>query len=261
MKSILSAVLILLSVCAFGQGNSWGINMSVGSTRPKISNLGKMLVSDPKYTGYSFEDDKYRWANWDINFGIQYEAKTNLDKLLVCWLPEFGLSLSSAQFSDNIIRKDVKYQDSLGLKYEMNFNYDYFMINPLSGRFGYSTKGNDKAVAGNWQGFIELSMPYYINISNSNLTYTSNVKNNADEDLIVESELKKYLLGENYLGFKFGIGGMIHFSENIALTLRGSRTIGFKDVIATQSNPHGFINNTNSRNSWQASIGISIYFY
>jgi hypothetical protein len=266
MKSILLAVLILLSVCAFGQvknEDSWGIHFGVGSTNSMISGLDKMLVSDPRYKGYSFEKDKYRWSNWDFNFGLQYEAKApdKFEKLLVCWLPEVGISLATAQFKDKPIHRDLTYQDSLGLKYEMNYNYDYFIINPLSGRFGFKKRGNDKAEKWDWAAFLELSMPYHINISNTNLTYTSNVKNNAEEDLVVESELKKYLIGSNYFSFRFGAGGMLHFGENIALTLRGSRTLGFRDVIDTQANAHGFINNTNKRTTWNGSIGIAIYFY
>lgn len=266
MKSILSAVLILLSVCAFGQPkteDSWGIHFNFGATNQRISGLDKLLVSDPKYKDYKFDVDKSRWANWDFNFGLQYEAKApeNFQKLLVCWLPEVGISLATAQFKEKPIHRDLKYQDSLGLKYEMNYNYDYFIINPLSGRFGIKSRGNDKADKWDWAGFIEFSMPYHINISNTNLTYTSNVKNNEEEDLIIESELKKYIIGSNYFGFKFGFGGMLHFGENVALTLRGSRTLGFRDVIDTQANAHGFINNTNKRNAWNGSISVTIYFY
>jgi hypothetical protein len=260
MKSILLAVLILLSVCVYGQDPLWGFHIGAGSSYSCIRDLGKTLVSDPKYKNYGFEQDKHRFANWDANFGLQYEVgKTK--HFLMCWLPEFNLSLSSAQFKDNLKNKDLKYKDSLGLRYEMNFNYDYFVINPASLRFGYKSRTGDEPKAKDYQGFIELSMPYHINISNTNLTYISNVKNNEEEDLIVQSELQKYIIGNNYFGFKFGAGGMYHFFDKAALTLRAGYDLGFKDVITTQANAHGFINNTNKRTAWNGSIGVAIYFY
>jgi hypothetical protein len=260
MKSILTAALCLLSVCLFAQ-DLWRSKFGFVSELSAIKDLGPTFVSDPIFTGYTFDQNIKRWSNWGFNLGLRFEPESEKHpKLLRCWSPEIEFLLSTAQFSlvAKKIKNDLAYNDVKGLKYQVRYDYDYVVVNPLSGSLGFDSRGSNQPDNGDWQIFAEVSLPFYVNINKSNLEYFSNVKNNAEEDPQIKAELKKYLKGKDFFAVKYGLGGSYSFSENLAIMGRASYSIGLKDALETLANGHGFIDNPNNRNAWNFSLGVTV---
>jgi hypothetical protein len=149
--------------------------------------------------------------------------------------------------------QDLEYNDDRGLQYKLHYNFNYLIINLLSSRVGYTSGEKEQRDFGF---FLEFGLPYYVNLSPSDLTFWSN-RNDPASDLEVQREMQKYISGQNYFAVQGGLGCYWNFMDKIGLSIRAVRVAGLRDALNTIANPHGFINNSNPRSAYNVSVGLS----
>ncbi len=140
---------------------------------------------------------------------------------------------------------DLDYEDIEGLKYKINFGYQYINFSPQLKY--YPLEGL----------YLGVGPSISFNISSDNIKYTSNTKDvfaNSNAyfvpDSNVQKVLKESLTGKNYFSGIFSLG--YEFNSNFFVGAR--YTLGITDALLTEENGQRYIENNNKTNS------ISLYF-
>lgn len=204
--------------------------LKVGGGYSGISNVGEIIVSESYYTDYTLENSRRMGLNVgvflsvvfpDMYFGIQ---------------PEVSFSLQGSS---------LKYSDINELSYTMDFKYSYLNVGLMLK--AYPLRGLS-VFAGPQVGF---------NLTPTNISYLSN---NGDKyespDIKVQQQLRNVLKGRT--DFSLGVGLAYEFRFGLCVDFR--YLFGISDVIETQVNSYKFIENSNTSQSMQLSVGYAIPF-
>lgn len=139
---------------------------------------------------------------------------------------------------------DFNYDDIEDLEYTLSFKYQYFNIAALVKIYP----------AGGL--FVGLGPQLGLNINNTNLTYSSNMPE-LGPDLQIQQSLREVLKGKS----DFSVLAAIGYEFEMGLILEARYKLGLADVIETQSNGFGFIENDNFSRGFQFTVGFAIPFY
>lgn len=139
---------------------------------------------------------------------------------------------------------DFLYDDIEDLTYTIAFKYHYFNIATLLKV--YPSGGI----------FLGFGPQIGLNINNTNLTYVSNMPE-LGPDLQIQQSLREVLKGRSDISILAAIG----YEFEMGLSFEARYKLGLTDVIETQSNGFGFIENKNSSRGFQFTVGYAIPFY
>lgn len=136
------------------------------------------------------------------------------------------------------------YEDIEDLNYDINFNYSFLNISPIL-KF-YTVHGLNVA-AGVQLGIIT---------NRSALTYTSN-QPSLGPDLQIQQNLRQVLKGNNNVAVVLGVG----YDTPFGLNVNARWVYGVSDAVETLANGFYFIENKNSFDSFQITVGYHIPFF
>lgn len=213
----------------FEEGFFWGFK--AGVTSSTVLDLRTTLIA-PIYPVETYQtQDNTRLGGMGAFF-IDYRHSS---KSYIVGRFEIGYTMQGGKFN---------YTDVNGLEYELAMNYDYLTLAPL-------IKIN-----------VPPGMPYVImgcqigvNLTGETLRYTSN--DDAFIDLQVQESLRTVLKGRANTALTAGIGVELTRS---GFYLEGRYTHGLTDVVETQANSFLFIENKNTSNYYQLTLGIPVPF-
>lgn len=213
----------------FEEGFYWGFK--AGVTSSTVLDLRTTLIA-PIYPVETYQTQENTRLGGLGAFFIDYRHSS---KSYIVGRFEIGYAMQGGKFN---------YTDVNGLEYELAMNYDYLTLAPL-------VKIN-----------VPPGMPYVImgcqigvNLTSENLRYTSN--DDAFIDLQVQESLRTVLKGRSNTALTAGIG--IELSRG-GFYVEGRYTHGLTDVIETQANSFLFIENKNTSNYYQFTLGMPVPF-
>lgn len=213
----------------FEEGFYWGFK--AGVTSSVVNDLRTTLIA-PIYPVETYQtQDNTRLGGMGAFF-IDYRHSS---KSYIVGRFEIGYAMQGGLFN---------YTDVDGLEYEIAMNYDYLTLAPL-------IKIN-----------VPPGMPYIIagcqigvNLTSETIRYTSN--DDAFIDLQVQESLRTVLKGRANTALTAGLGVELTRS---GFYLEGRYTHGLTDVVETQANSFLFIENKNTSNYYQLTIGMPVPF-
>ncbi|WP_348797330.1 outer membrane beta-barrel protein [Flavobacterium adhaerens] len=237
MKKYFTLFISLTASVVFAQNDreiTYGL--FAGGIYSSMSNLPDVIVPKGIYQGYSLEEK----AKFGGTAGIFINWKYPYNN--VSLLTEVSYSGQGT---------DLNYEDIEGLKYKMEFNYQY--IN-LGAQFKYYP------IEGLYVGIG----PYVaFNFAGDNIKYRSNAQEvfadsgtYFESDANVEKVLKESLTGRNFFYGQFSVG--YEFRNKLSVGAR--YTLGLTDALTTEENGHRYSENQNKVNSISLVIGYSFYF-
>ncbi|MEL6656948.1 MAG: hypothetical protein AAFY48_14135 [Bacteroidota bacterium] len=213
----------------FEEGFFWGFK--AGVTSSTVNDLRTTLIA-PIYPVETYQtQDNTRLGGLGAFF-IDYRHSS---KSYIVGRFEIGYAMQGGRFN---------YTDVDGLEYELAMNYDYLTLAPM-------VKIN-----------IPPGLPYIIagcqigvNLTSETLNYTSN--DDAFIDLQVQESLRTVLKGRANTALTAGIGFELTRS---GFYIEGRYTHGLTDVVETQANNFLFIENKNTSNYYQLTLGMPVPF-
>ncbi|MEM8583574.1 MAG: outer membrane beta-barrel protein [Bacteroidota bacterium] len=200
-----------------------------GMTYGSISDVGITIIPDVFATEtYEVTTDR------TLGFigGIQFYHRFRNSRLAI--QPEILFGDFGSAFS---------YTDQLGLEYQMNFRYQHVSL-------GTQVKVHP-------MGPLHFAAGLAVNfaVSPDAITYSSNMPE-LGPDLQIQQSLREVLRGSNDIQLLLGAGVDFNFGLQLEIRYR----LGLRDVLETQSNGFGFIENPNRYSGISTTIGWWIPF-
>jgi hypothetical protein len=235
MKHLLISGFVLLlnvSICAQpaskkSENQNIQFGFKVGAAYSKITDLSKVLVSESYYTGYTFENRNM--LSFTAGLFLNYKFDESISAIYT-------------EFSYSRLGNRLHYSDVDSLNYDFDIKYEY--INLEAWYKAYPFKGFHLGI-GARLGF---------NITPGALYYKSNGELRYGPDIRIQQQMRDVLKGRT--NFAIGIGAGYELGNGITIDAR--YYYGLSDLMETEVNNFNFIENKNSGQSFQITIGYII---
>ncbi len=245
MKYLLLTALLALPTIVHAQNPEddwmWGANLA--GTFSRINHLNTTVIR-PWYQDSLFgAKGKYQYGlsggmlmfhRWkDSRFAIQ---------------PEITYAHLTAFHQNDTIskhgRSHLRYEDSLGLKYDIRMNYEYLNLSLLCKI--YPLGNADVGIGGL---FITVGPKLGLHLARQNITYRSNMPE-LGPDLQIQENLRGVLKARTDFVICMGLGYEFYFT-GWGLTVDARYGHGIPDVVETLANGYNFIDNKNNSQAFQ----------
>lgn len=215
-----------------------GIRLSIkgGALYSEINDLETTILSEPFFINYALnKEQKFGYTG---GFGLNWELKNSILALNLDVL--YALQSSDLVFEN--FEKDFNYR--------MQFKYQYLNF-PLLIKVYPFEKVHDGLHGLN----VGVGSRFGLNLSPYNLIYTSEGPGKLPafgSDLEQQQQLRNVLKGQNNFGLSFHLGYEI---VNAGLNFELEYHYGLTDVVRTEANAYNFIENKNTCNTIQFTLG------
>lgn len=212
------------------------ISFKGGALYSGINDLETTILSEPFFINYALEKEKK--IGYTGGFGINWELKNSI----------FAVNLDilyALQSSDLVFENFEK-----DFNYRMQFKYQYINL-PLLFKVYPFERVHDGLHGLN----LGVGTQFGLNISPTNLIYTSSGPGKLPafgSDLEQQQQLRNVLKGQNNFGLNFHLGyELVNAGINFELAYRH----GLTDIVRTEANAYNFIENKNTNNTIQFTLG------
>jgi hypothetical protein len=234
MKKTFTLCMVLLTVIRIeaqtsqkADNNFLQIGLKAGAVYTKITDLSKMLVSEPYYTGYTFDNS----SQWGFTGGIYLNYKL-----------EESISAIYSEISYSRLGNKLHYSDIYDLNYDFIIKYNYLNLELWYKAYIF---GGFHVGTGPRIGF---------NLTPGELYYTSNGEAQFGPDIRIQQQMRDVLKG--CTNFSVGVSAGYEFEFGISIDVR--YYYGISDVVETEVNNFHFIENNNNSRVLQITIGYAI---
>jgi hypothetical protein len=203
------------------------LGLKAGAVNTKINDLGKMLVSESYYTGYTFENT----SQWGFTGGVYLNYKL-----------KGSISAIYSEISYSRLANKLHYSDIYDFNYDFLVKYNYFNLEIWYKAYILSglSLGTGPRI-----GF---------NLSPGDIYYNSNGEAKFGPDIRIQQQMRDVLTGRT--NFYLGVSACYEFDFGMSLDVR--YYYGITDVIETRVNNFHFIENHNNSQILQFTIGYAI---
>lgn len=217
--------------------------LKAGVTRSSISNLETTILSEPYFLNYTLNPQTtIGWAGGGFLIYRFYSP--------VSLHAEIMYSQQGSDLVFNNIEKDFNYK--------MQFGYQYLNVLALVKLYPFSSRHDERE----WRGPNVSAGPQVgFNVTPQNIKYTSGGSGRLaafGSDLEQQQQLRNVLKGKNDFGFVCGLG---YEFRKFGLTVDARYQLTLTDAVETQANSYNFIENKNTKTSFQFSIGWDFSFF
>lgn len=201
--------------------------LKTGAIYSKATNLSKVLVSEPYYTGYTFENSNM----WSFTGGIFINYKF-----------EETISALCTEFSYSRLANRLRYDDIYNFTYNFDIKYEY-----INWELQYKVYI--------FRGFtLGIGPRFGFNLTPGGLYYTSNGESQFGPDIRIQQQMRDVLKGRS--NFSIGLLAGYEFSNGIIIDFR--YYYGLSDIMETEVNNFHFIENRNESRFLQLTLGYAI---
>jgi hypothetical protein len=198
-----------------------------GAVYTNISDLSKVLVSESYYTGYTFENSN----QWGLTGGVYINYKF-----------EGSISALYSELSYSRLGNKLHYSDVNDLEYDFIIQYDYVNLEAMYKAY----------VIGGMHFGIGPKMG--INLTPGGLQYTSNGEDLFGPDIRIQQQMQDVLKGR----YNFSLGVSAGYEFTFGLSIDARFYYGLSDVMETLVNNFNFIENNNTSQIVQVTLGYAI---
>ena len=215
-----------------------GVRVSIkgGALYSGINDLQTTILSEPYFLNYSLNSEKK--IGYTGGLGVNWELKNSIAAL--------NLDILYAQQGSDLLFNNME----KNFNYKMQFNYRYLNF-PLMIKVYPFEKVHDGLHGFN----VGVGPQFGLNLSPENIIYTSDGPGKVPEfgsDLEQQQQLRNVLKGQNNFGLNFHLGYEI---VNAGLNFDLNYHHGLTDVVKTEANAYNFIENKNTNNTIQFTLG------
>ncbi|MDX2069121.1 MAG: outer membrane beta-barrel protein [Haliscomenobacter sp.] len=227
----------LFTDCAHAQTFD-GVRVSIkgGALYSGINDLQTTILSEPFFLNYSLNGEKK--IGYTGGLGVNWELKNSIASL--------NLDILYAQQGSDLLFNNLEKD----FNYKMQFNYRYLNF-PLMIKVYPFEKVHDGL-----HGFNVGAGPQFgLNLSPENIIYTSDGPGKLPAfgtDLEQQQQLRNVLKGQNNFGLNFHLG---YDFGGAGLNLEFQYHHGLSDIVQTEANAYNFIENKNTNNTFQFTLG------
>jgi opacity protein-like surface antigen len=212
------------------------ISLKGGALYAGINDLETTILSEPFFLNYSL--NKEQKVGYTGGFGVNWELKSSILALNLD-------VLYARQGSDLVFENFEK-----NFNYRMQFNYQYLNF-PLLIKVYPFEKVHDGLHGLN----VGAGPQFGLNLSPQNIIYTSEGPGKLPAfgtDLEQQQQLRNVLKGQNNFGLNFHLGYEI---AGAGINFDLEYHYGLTDVVRTEANAYNFIENKNTNNTIQFTLG------
>lgn len=201
--------------------------LKAGAVYTNITNLAKMLVSDPYYTGYTFENSSQVGFTGGIFLNYKLEG---------------SISAIYSELSYSHLGNKLHYSDIYDFNYDFILKYNY--VNMDMWYKAYIFKGMN----------LGAGPRIGLNVSPGGIYYNSNGEDKFGPDIRIQQQMRDVLKGRT--NFSLGVSAGYEFEFGVSIDVR--YYYGITDVTETEVNNFHFIENQNNSRVLQFTIGYAI---
>lgn len=239
MHSIFKILIFSVLLASYTQAQTFdGVRVSIkgGALYSGINDLQTTILSEPFFLNYSLNSEKK--IGYTGGLGVNWELKNSIASL--------NLDILYAQQGSDLLFNNLEKD----FNYKMQFNYRYLNF-PLMIKVYPFEKVHDGL-----HGFNVGAGPQFgLNLSPENIIYTSDGPGKLPAfgtDLEQQQQLRNVLKGQNNFGVNFHLG---YEFGGAGLNLELRYHYGLSDIVRTEANPYNFIENKNTNNTIQFTLG------
>lgn len=215
-----------------------GVRISIksGALYSGINNLETTILSEPYFINYSLKDKKK--FGYTGGFGVNWELKNSIASL--------NLDILYAQQGSELLFNNMEKD----FNYKMQFNYQYLNF-PLMLKVYPFEKVHDGLHGFN----VGIGPQLGLNLTSGKIIYTSGGPGKLPafgSDLEQQQQLRNVLKGKNNFGVNFHLG---YDFVGAGLNLAFQYHYGLTDIVKTEANAFNFIENKNTNNTIQFTVG------
>jgi len=235
MKKAIASFIVLLTLIRIeaqpgrNDDNTSGLQFGfkAGAVYTNISDLSKVLVSESYYTDYTFENFNELGFTGGIYLNYKFEQ---------------SISAIYSELSYSRLGNKLHYSDITDFSYDFIIKYNFLNLDLWYKAYIY--KGLHLG-AGIRIGF---------NLTPGGLYYTSNGEDLYGPDIRIQQQMRDVLKGRN--NFCLGVSAGYEFTFGLSIDARFY--YGISDVMVTEVNNFSFIENNNTSQIIQITLGYAI---
>lgn len=212
------------------------VGLKGGAVYSGIGALQTTILSEPFFTNYTLNNNR-KWG-FTAGFGINWELKNTIASLNLDVL----YSQQGSELAFNNLEKDFNYT--------LQFNYRYLNF-PLMLKLYPFEKVHDGLHGFN----VGVGPQLGLNLTPEKINYISGGTGKLPafgSDLEQQQQLRNVLKGKNNLGLNFQLG---YEFVGLGLNLEARYHYGLTDIVHTEANAYNFIENKNTNNTIQFTLG------
>jgi hypothetical protein len=217
--------------------------MKAGAIYSSISGLETTILSEANFKNYTLKmKPRYGWsAGMFLNYRLEHKV--------------LGLQteITYAQQGSDLLFDNFEKD----FNYKMQFDYQFLNIAGLLKVYPWGGSEQNGLNGLN----VGVGPQLGLNVAPQNIIYTSWGPGKRPEfgpDLLQQQQLRNVLKGKTNFGFTVGLG---YEFKNFGLTLDTRYQMAITDAVETQSNSYNFIENKNTNQTFQFSVGWDFSFF
>lgn len=219
-----------------------GVRISIkgGALYSGTNNLETTILSEPFFTNYTLNNKKK--LGFTGGLGVNWELKNSIASL--------NLDILYAQQGSDLLFNNIQKD----FNYKMQFNYRYLNF-PLMLKVYPFEKVQDGLHGIN----VGVGPRFGLNLTPGNIIYTSDGPGKLPafgSDLEQQQQLRNVLKGKNNFGINFHLG---YDFVGAGLNLEFQYYYGLTDIVQTEANAYNFIENKNTNNTIQFTLGWEFF--